>query len=191
MHTYVKTANHTHAHTHKNAQMFLIKHPKDYSIHLICHTACVTAVKASPTRVLFTFHSPPCAGDCACRWEREALRPQGNFNSILLLLSGLETTHHLPDASRPTWRLWAALRCLHPGSFTAPARCTVCAGSLLCLTSQSHAIMCVSWITICTLLSLTQIPTHRDTWVQMHGQPLEQESHQTPLCHRPMLYILP
>lgn len=46
--------------------MFLIKHP----LHLICHAVFVTAVKASPTRLLFTFHSPPPASDCACRRER-------------------------------------------------------------------------------------------------------------------------
>lgn len=82
--------------------------------------------------------------------------------------SRLETTHHLPDASRPTWRLWITLGRLHQDGFSPR---TVCAGSLLCLTPQSHAIMCVSWITICKLLSLTHTPTHRDIheYKCMHG----------------------
>lgn len=34
--------------------------------------------------------------------EKEGLKPHGNFESVLLPLAGLGTTHHLPDASRPT-----------------------------------------------------------------------------------------
>jgi len=34
--------------------------------------------------------------------RKEAQKPQGNFDSALLPLLRLETTHHLPDASRPS-----------------------------------------------------------------------------------------
>ena len=167
--THVSTANHTrtHTHTHTHTQCSDVPHqaPKGTSPHLTsnmspCQCNCSYSIPYSGP---FTFHFSPRAGNCARRREREALKPQGNFNIVLLLLSRLETTHHLPDASRATWRFWAALGRLHPGAFAAPARCTVCAGRLLCLTPQSHAIMCVSWITICKLLSLTHTPTHGDT----------------------------
>lgn len=160
--TCVSTANHTRTFTMLRCSSSSTQRNEPTS-HIQYVSLPVQYSYSIPYSGPFTFHFSPRAGNCACRCEREALKPQGNFNSVLLLLSRLETTLHLPDASRATWRFWAALGRLHPGAFAAPAHCTVCAGRLLCLTPQSHAIMCVSWITICKLLSLTHTPTHGDT----------------------------
>jgi len=70
---------------------------------------------------------------------------------------------------------------------TAPVGCGVCAGCrALCCTSQSQAIMCVSWTTICKPTPHTK----RHTWEQMYVQLLKQESLQISFGYTPMLYIL-
>lgn len=74
--------------------------------------------------------------------EKEALKPQGNFDSVLLLLSSLETTHRHPDASRPDLTSLSGDRTFTSTRFR---RCTVCAGSrpACCASHSNHTQSCV------------------------------------------------
>ena len=126
------TYTQTHAHTHTCAHTKRSDVPHQRPI---CPPACqplfqYPRLRSFSLSISFSMHLIVHAA------EKEALKPRGNFNSVLLL-SRLETTCRLPDASRPAWRLWAAHGGLHPHGFNR-------AGPLHCLCWKSTGLLCLT-----------------------------------------------
>lgn len=95
--------------------------------------------RVSPHKVLFTFHACARTANCACCWEKSHRNREVILTGFSFCFQGLKqhTSFQMlpghPDVS------WAPLGRLHPGGFTAPLGCSVCAGwRAVCCTSHPN-----------------------------------------------------
>ena len=181
--THVSTANHTRTHTHThthNAQMFLIKHPKEraHISHPICLPASATALTASRTQVLSLSISLlelviVHAGARERHWNRKVIST--SFSSCFQGLKQHITFQMLPgrpDVSERRSDVY--IQALSPRRPAALFVLDVC-----CASHPNHMQSCVFpgllYVNSSHSLTLphTETHTHTHAWVQMHTWPWE------------------